>query len=322
MTSIHELSLRLGIAASLVCAAGPAGSQNYPAKPIRLFTSAVGGGADFAARIVAQELTTAYGQPVVVENRGGAGFVAAEIVAKAPPDGYTLLVYGPPFWIGPLMQKAAYDPVRDFMPVVLAISSPNILAVHPSLPVKSVRELIALAKSRPGTLNYASGQSGSSNHLAAELFKAMAGVDIVRVTYKSGGSSINDLIAGQVQLSFSSVAIVGPHVKAGRLRGLAVTSAQPSALAPGMPTVAASGLPGYQSVSTLGVFAPIKTPMAIVNQLSLEITRALQQPESRGRLFKSGAEVVGSTPEQSLAEIKADIGRLGKVIRDADIRGE
>ena len=310
------------LAGLIALGAAPAFSQGFPNKPIRMLTSAVGGGADVAARVIAQELTAGIGQQVLVENFGGAGYVAALQVMKAPPDGYTLLAYGPPFWIGPLMTKAPYDPLRDFIAVSLAISSPNILVVHPSVPATTVREFVALAKARPGSLNYASGQSGSSNHLAAELFKAMAGVDLVRVGYKSGGSAITDLIAGRVQVSFSSAPIVGGHIKAGKLRALGVTSAQPSALAPGIPTLSEAGVPGYESSSIIGVFAPARTPAAVGTRLNQEISRGLQRPEVKDRLFKAGSEPMESSPEQAAAYLRNDVDRMGKVIRDAGIREE
>jgi tripartite-type tricarboxylate transporter receptor subunit TctC len=301
---------------------GLAYGQGYPTKNIRVLTAGVGGGADLSARVIAQELSISLGQRLIVENRGGAGFVAAETVAKAPPDGYTLLVYGPPFWIGPLIEKAPYDPLRDFVPITLTISAPNILAVHPSLPVKSVKELIALARRSPGALNYASGQSGSASHLGTELFAAMAGIKLVRVPYKSGTAATMDLVAGNVHLSFSSVVPLGPLMVAGRLRGLAISTAQRSALAPDMPTVAESGLPGYESTAAIGVFAPARTPTTIVSQLNQEITRTFRKPELKEKILNMGSEVVASTPEQSAAEIRSDMARLGKVIRDLGIRAE
>ncbi len=317
-----QMAVALSSLGIVFAGSGPIYAQSYPAKPIRVFTAGVGGGADLSARIIAKELPARLGQPMTVENRGGAGYVSADIVAKAPPDGYTILVYGPPFWIGPLMEKTSYDPLRDFIPITLTLSAPNILAVHPSLPVKSVKELIELAKRRPGALNYASGQSGSSNHLGAELFKAMAGVNILRIPYKSGTEATNDLVAGNVQLSFSSVVVALPLMAAGRLRGLAISTAHPSALAPGMPTIAQSGLPGYESTTMIGVFAPAKTPLPIVNQLSQEITRAFRIPAIKESMFKTGTDLIGSTPEESMAAIKSDMARLGNVIRDAHIQLE
>lgn len=304
----------------MVPGASMASGQNYPSKPIRIVTAAPGSGNDFAARLMAPGLTGSLGQPVIVDNRG---IIAIETVAKAPPDGYTLLFYGTVLWLAPFLRdNVSYDPVLDFSPVTWATNSPNILVVHPSLPVKSVRELIALAKARPGELNYGSGSAGSTSHLAAELFRAMAGVNIVRISYKGAAPALNDVIAGQVHLIFPSASSVMPHVKSGRLRALAVASAGPSALAPDLPTVAASGLPGYESASILGIFAPAGTPATIINRLNHEIERALNRTEVKQRLFNSGAEVVASSPERLAATVKSEMARLGKVIRDAGIRGE
>jgi tripartite-type tricarboxylate transporter receptor subunit TctC len=294
--------------------------QNYPSKPIRIVTAAPGSGNDFAARLMAPGLTGSLGQQVIVDNRG---IIAIETVAKAPPDGYTLLFYGTVLWLAPFLRdNVSYDPILDFSPVTWVTNSPNILVVHPSLPVKSVEALIALAKARPGELNYGSGSAGSTSHLAAELFKAMAGVNIVRIPYKGAAPALNDVIAGQVHLIFPSASSVMPHVKSGRLRALAVASAEPSALAPNLPTVAASGLPGYESASILGLFAPAGTPATIINRLNQEIERALNRAEVKQKLFNAGAEVVASSPERLAATVKSEMARLGKVIRDAGIRGE
>jgi tripartite-type tricarboxylate transporter receptor subunit TctC len=305
----------------LVLGAGFASSQSYPNKPIRIVTIEAGGGGDLAARLIAQGLSGSLGQQVLVDNRGG-GVIAIEIVAKAPPDGYTLLLYGGTLWIGPLLQKVSWDPVRDFSPITLAVTFPNIVAVHPSMPVKSVKELTALAKARPGELNYGSGSIGASTHLAAELFKSMAGVNIVRVPYKGGGPATIALVTGEVQLMFATVGLVTPHVKSGRLRALAVTTAQPSALAPGLPTVAASGVPGYESASILGILAPAKTPEGIINRLNQEIVRALHRPEVKERLFSSGVETVGSSPVELAATMRAESAKWGKVVKEAGIRAE
>src|SRR5688572_22193939 len=226
-------------AALMLLVAGGAWGQSYPVKPIRIVTPGSGGAADFAARLIAPGLTAALGQQVIVDNRSST-IIPGEIVSKAPPDGYTLLIFGAPFWIGPLLEKTPYDPVRDFQPITAAVRQPNILVVHPSLPVKSVRELIVLAKARPGVLNYASVATGSSSHLAGELFKAMAGVSLVRVPYKGSGAAMVALVSGEVEVSFASAGTVAGAVRSGRLRALAVTTAHPSPLVPGLPTVAAS----------------------------------------------------------------------------------
>jgi tripartite-type tricarboxylate transporter receptor subunit TctC len=294
--------------------------QNYPNRPVRIVTAAVGGSGDILARLIGHALTPNLGQQVIVDNRGGLGDIAAQIVAKAPPDGYTLLIYASIIWLAPyLRDNVTWDPVRDYAPITLATASPNVLLVHPSLPVKSVRELIALAKARPGQLNYSTGGSGSSNHLAMELFKSMTNTDIVRILYKGTGPAVNAAIAGEVQVLFSTPAIVEGPVKAGRLRALAVTSPQPSRLFPGLPTVAASGVPGYESQSIFGIWTPAKTPAPIIERLNQEIIRVLNEADVKEKLFAAGVEPVGSTPDQFLAVMKSEMTRMGKVIKDANI---
>ena len=296
--------------------------QDFPTKPIRLVVPGTGNSFDIAARLIAQGISGPLGQPVIVDNRAN-GTIAAETVAKAPPDGYTLLVNGSNLWLLPFLQSnVPYDPVRDFLPITLTTRSPTILVVHPSLPVKSVRDLIALAKSSPGRMNYASGSTGSTNHLAAELFKSMAGVNIVRIGYKGSGPALVDLIAGHVQMMFSVTGSVAPHMKSGRMKALAVSSAQPSTLAPGLPTVAASGLPGFSAVSDAGMFAPAKTQAAIITRLNQEVVRVLNSAEVKEKFLGTGVETVGSSPEQLAATVKADSARLGKLIKDAGIREE
>lgn len=310
------------IAAGLI-ASGLASAQTYPAKPLRVITAEPGGGNDFAARVIGQAVAPKLGQPWIVDNRGGAGgAIAAEAVAKAPADGYTLLVYPGNVWTIPLLRKNARYEVKDFAPVTWAARSPSTLVVHPSLPVRTVRDLIALAKARPGHLSYGSGGVGASTHLAAELFKSMAKVDILWVPYKGNGPAMNDLIAGQVQLMFGTAGTVTPHVNAGRVRAIAVTSAEPSVLAPGLPTIAASGLPGYESISIYGVYVPAGTPEAIIRQLNLAIVSVLNTPEVKERFLNVGMEVVGSSPEQFAAAIKVDEARLRRVITEAGIRAD
>ena len=297
--------------------AGAAFAQDFPSKPVRMVTSAPGGGGDVIARLIAQAISGSLGQQVIVDNRGGV--ISSETVAKAPPDGYTLLSQPNSFWLLPFMQNVSYDPVRDFLPVSLTVTSPNVIVVHPSLPVKSVKELIAFAKARPGQLNFAAGSTGSSSHLAAELFKMMAGINIVYIPYRGAGPALNDTLGGQVSLLFSNTAAAGPHIKSGRLRGLAVTSAKPSALAPGLPTAASSGLPGYEAAAIYGVFAPAGTPATLVTRLNQEIVRALNRPDVKEKFFNAGVEVVASSPEQLATIMKSDMVRLGKVIKDAGI---
>jgi tripartite-type tricarboxylate transporter receptor subunit TctC len=317
-----RLSHSLGayVAGAIACA--PVCAQDFPKRPLRIVASEAGGGGDFAARVLAQGLTANFGQPVVVENRGG-GVIAGELVAKAPPDGYTLLLYGNTFWLLPLMRsQMPYDPARDFVPVSLAARATNVLVVQPALPAKSVAELVAFAKARPGALNYGSAAAGTANHLAAELFKAMAGIELVRVPYKGTSSVLNALLAGQVQLIFANSVSVTPQVRAGRLRALAVTSLEPSALFPELPTMAAAGLPGFESVSVHGIFAPARTPASLVNRLNAEIGNVLNRVDVRERFLASGAEIIAGSPEQLAAAMKNEIARLGKVIRDAGIRDE
>jgi tripartite-type tricarboxylate transporter receptor subunit TctC len=305
-----------------VLGAGVVSAQGYPDKPVRMVTAEVGGTADLVARIIAQGLTERLGQQVIVDNRGG-GVIPGGIVARAQPDGYTLLYYGSTIWLAPLLQdKIPYDPVRDFAPISITTVAPNVVVVHPSVPVKSISELLALAKAQPGKLNYASGSSGAASHLAAEVFRSMAGVNIVRVPYRGNGPALNAMLAGEVQLMFATVGSVVPHIKSGRLRALAVTSAQPFALLPGMPTVAASGLPGYESGSTSGLFAPAGTPSGIVNRLHQETVRVLARPDIRERLANAGLEAIGSSPQQFAAAVKSEMTSIGKVIKAAGIRGE
>ena len=305
----------VGIAA----AAGAAGAQDYPARPIRFVTAAVGGGIDFTARLLAAGLTERLNQQVIVDNRGGTN-VAPQTVAKATPDGYTFLIHNNTVWIAPLLDNVPYNHEKELWPIMLTSRSPNILVVHPSLGVGSVKELIALAKSNPGKIDYASGPVGASNHVAAELFKSMAGVDLVRIGYKGGGPALNDVVAGQVKVMFATAGSVTSHVQSGRLKGLAVTSAEPSPLVPGMPTLAASGVPGYSSEAIYGFWAPARTPAHILKRLHQEAVQVLNQPEMKERFFKSGVETVASTPEQFAAAIKSEAARLAKVLEAAGIR--
>ena len=269
-------------------AAGGAGSvsgQDYPSKPIRIFASTPGGGTDLAARVLARGVAPGFSQPVIVENR--AAFISIETVAKAPPDGHTLLVIGVPLWLAPFLQdNVPWDPVKDFQPITTLTRQPTFLVVHPSLPAKSVKELIALAKAGRGALNYGSGGTGTSSHLSAELFKSMAGVNITRVNYKGVTQAVNDLLGGQLQLMFATPSSVAAHVKSGRLKALAVSSAQPSALDPGLPPVART-LPGYELIEILGLLAPAKTPAAIVGRWNQAVVRFLDNAELKEKFFST-----------------------------------
>ena len=293
--------------------------QAYPRKPIRIVTSAVGGGTDFVARLIAQELTAPLGQPLIVDNRPAVAL--GDILPKAPADGYTLMVGGESLWVGALLRKVSYDPLRDFAPVTLAVRSHNVLTVHASVPVKTVRELIDLAKAKPGALNYGSASIGSATHMAAELFKSLAGVNIVHIPYKGSGDLIISLTGGQVQLAFASITSVAPHIKSGKLRALAVTSIKPSALVPDLPTVAAT-VPGYGSGGETVVFAPPGTPASIIGRVNREIVKVLNQPDVKTKFLNAGLEVDGGTPEALTAWIRSEMARWGKVIQDAGIKVE
>jgi tripartite-type tricarboxylate transporter receptor subunit TctC len=306
------------IALVLVPGVAAFAQDTYPSKPVRLVVPAVGGGSDLVARIIAPRVSEVLGQQLVVDNRGA---IAPEIVAKAPPDGYTLHVNGSPLWLLPLLRPAAWDPLRDFVAIAMPVTSPSILAVHPSLPVKNARELIALAKARPGQLNYAAGTIGAAPHLAAELFKSMTGTDIVRVPYKGSGPALIGLMTGEAQIMFPGASGT-TYVKQGKIRALAVGSLEPSPLLPGIPTIAASGVPGFESVSPQGVFAPAKTPPAIVAKLQQEIARALNAPEVKERAFASGNQVVANSPDAFGAWLRTDIDRAAKLIRKQGIKEE
>jgi tripartite-type tricarboxylate transporter receptor subunit TctC len=315
-----QVRLALGIFAYglLMVSAGPASGQGFPAKPVRVVTAEAGGGNDFVARLVQPGLTAGLGQAIIIENRSG--ILSGETVAKAPPDGYTVLLTGSTFWVQPFFREVPYDAIKNFSPITMATRSPNILVVHPSLPVKSVKELIALARARPGELNYASSSPGSPSHLTAELFKSLTGVKIVRINYKGTGPALTGSMGGHVQLMIAPAGAVAPYIKpGGRLKPLAVTTAQPSALVPGLPTVAAT-VPGYEVVSIIGFFAPARTPDAAIGRLHQEIARVLHRPDVKERFFSSGAEAVGSTPEQFGAAMKSEMAKWGKLIREAGLR--
>ena len=306
---------------AMISGMGAGYGQDYPNKPIRIVTASPGGGTDFVARQIALGISGPLGQQVIVENRPS-GVIPGETVAKSAPDGYTLLATGGILWMGPLLQKTPYDAVRDFSPISLTATSPNVVVVHPSLPVKSVKELIALAKSKPGELNYGAAGVGGSSHLSGELFNAMAGINIVRVAYKGTPVVITELIGGQIQVAFSSATSVAPHIKSNRLRALAVTSVEPSALVPGAPTVAAAGLPGYEAAGLDAIMAPAKTPAPIINRLNQEVVRTLNRPDVKEKLLTVGSESATASPEATAAKIKSEIARWGKVIKDAGIKGE
>ena len=301
-----------------------AGAQDYPNKTIRIVVPFPPGGAtDVVTRIVAQKLTDQFGRQVVAENRGGAGgILGSETVAKAAPDGYTLVMgtTGTHAINASLYPKLSYDPVRDFAPVTRTALLPNMIVAHPSVPAKSVRELIALAKKRPGELTYAS--SGSALYLSGALFTSMAGIELIHVPYKGGGQAMPALLGGEVALSFATVVSSLPHVKTGKLRALGVTSAQRTPAAPEYATVAESGLPGYEAVAWYGVLAPAATPREIVARLNAEIVRALKLPEVQQLLLAQGAETVSDTPEHFAAILKADVAKWSEVVKKSGAKAD
>jgi putative tricarboxylic transport membrane protein len=309
-----------------VLLAGLARGQDYPAKPIRFVVPfAAGGGGDIIIRAVAQKLTERLGVSVVVDNRGGAGgTVGTELVARSAPDGYTLVMANvAPMAINvTVYRNLPYDPVKDMTPITLLASFPNLLVVHPSVPATSVKALIALARTHPGRLTYASAGSGSTTHLAAEFFRSQAHIDLVHVPYKGGGQALIDLLAGQVTMYFGSMPASLPHAKSGRLRALAVTSLARSTAAPDIPTVAESGFPGFEAVTWIGAAAPAGVPPAIVSRLNIELVHIMQLPDMRERLLAQGAEPQFDTPEQFAGYIKSEIGKWAKVVRAAGISAQ
>jgi len=318
--------LRLIVLVCCALLALPVYGQDYPRRPVRLIVPfPPGGGNDIVARAVAQELGKSLGQQFVVDNRAGAGgAIGAELAARSPADGYTLFLGGVgSHVVNPsLHAKLSYDPIRDFAPVTLIASAPAVLVVHPSVQAASVVELTALAKANPGKLNYASNGNGSSAQLAAVLFESMAGVRMTHVPYKGVSQALVDLMSGEVQLMFGTIVAISPHIKAGRLRALAVTGKSRSGLLPEVPTLAEAGLPGYEAGSWYGILAPAGTPGAIVARLNAEINHAMRQPEVRERLAAEGAETIGGTPEEFALHIKAELARTGRLMREAGIRME
>lgn len=308
-------------AALLACAS--LALADYPDKSIRLVVPwPPGGGTDVFARLIGQQMSEDWKTPVVVDNRpGAAGNIGAEVVAKAPADGYTIMLATITIATSPAMYKSlSFDPLRDFAPITLVAGVPHVLVVNPSLPVKNVRELIALAKREPGKLNYASAGVGSPFHLAAELFKLLSGTNIVHVPYQGGGPAVTALLGNQVQLTFANMVAVLPQVRAGKLRALGVTSAQRSPGAPDIPTIAESGLPGYDFSSWFGFFAPAGTPREIVARLNREIVATLKRDAISQKLTAQGADIVGSSAEEFSRYVAAETEKWGKVIRQAGIK--
>ena len=314
------LPLSLALNAGVAAAQGPA----YPVKAVRIVVpSSPGGGTDILARVLAQKMSEGLGQQFVVENRPGAGqVIGIEAVARATPDGYTLLMAASAIVINEVLYaKPPYDTLRDFAPVTQVASLPNILVVHPALPVKSVRELIALAKTRPAQLNYSSAGSGTSPHLSMELFRLMADITLTHIPYKGSGPATVDLVAGQVQLSMPNVLTALPQIKGDKLRGLGVTSSKRATGLPDIPSIAET-LPGYEAIQWYGVLAPAGTPREVVSKLQAEIARILVLAEVKERLAADGADAVGSRPDEFAAYIRAELTKWGKVVKTGGIKLE
>ena len=309
-------------AATLVPPIAAAQAPAWPAKPVRIIVpTSPGGGTDIVTRVLAAKLGEAFGQSVVVENRPGAGqILGTEFVARASADGYTQLMAASAIVLNQVLaKKPPYDTLRDFAPVTVAATLPNVLTVHPSLPAKSLKQLIALAKARPGMLNYSSAGAGTSPHMSMELLRSMAGIDIVHIAYKGTGPATADLLAGHVQLSMPNTLTAVPYLRSERLRALAVTSARRAAALPDVPAIAEAGLPGYEAIQWYGLFMPVGTPRDAVNRMQSETSRALQAPDVAKRLAADGAEAGGTSPEAFTAYVKSEIEKWSRVVRDAKL---
>jgi len=309
--------LRL-LSALLLCVGVSAGAQDYPNRPVRMVVPyAAGGGVDIVARAVSQELAKRIGQPVVVENRTGAGSnIGSDFVAKAAPDGYTLLMASPANAINmSLYRKMPYDTQRDLAPVALVGAVPSVLVTNPALPAKTVAELVALAKAKPGSLNYGSGGSGTSEHLSAEMFKSLAGIDVVHVPYKGGANAMTDVMSGQLSLMFTNMLGAMPHIRSGKLQAIAIADSRRSASLPDVPTFAEAGFKDYEVSVWWGVMAPARTPAPVIVYLNREIVAALGAPELKGRLDGMGARIIGGTPEQFGAFVATEIGRWTRAVQ-------
>jgi tripartite-type tricarboxylate transporter receptor subunit TctC len=314
--------------AALLCLTGGgafAADAQYPTRPLRIIVpQSAGGSTDLVARLVAQKLSESMGQSVVVDNRPGAGsIIGTDLVAKATPDGYTLLVVASSITLNPTLHKnLPFDPIRDLAPITQLSAFPNMLVVHPGVPAKSVQELVALAKAKPGQLNYGSSGAATGTHLSAELFKLMTGVDMVHVPYKGGAPAVTALLGGQVQLNFATLPSVLPHVRSNRLRALGVTTIKRSPAAPEVPTIAEAGVPGYDHGPWNGMLAPGRTPKAIVARLNTEAAKAAHTPDMRSTLAHEGAEPVGNSAEEFGKIIKEETAKWAKVIRAAGIKAD
>ena len=304
------------IACTVALATVQAFAQVYPAKPVRLIVGfPAGGGTDILSRVIARKLVDTWPHALIVDNRPGAdGAIATELVAKSTPDGYTLVMVSNAHTITPFQRKLGYDPVKDFAPVTLVAANPNLLLVHPSLPVRNVKELVALAKAHPGQLAYGSSGGGTSPFLAMELFKSMTGTNIVHVPYKGSGPASIDLIGGHIQLMFGAVATTLPHVKSGKLRAIAVSSPKRWPSVPDLPTVSESGVPGFEAATWYGVLAPAGTPQPIIAKLNTEIAGVLHLPDVRAYGMEQGFETIGNKPEEFAEVIRRDMEKWGKLM--------
>ncbi|MGQ0522437.1 MAG: Bug family tripartite tricarboxylate transporter substrate binding protein [Betaproteobacteria bacterium] len=320
------LAFIAGGGGSLLHAAEQGGEvKNYPNRPIRLIDPyAPGGGSGVLARLVGAKLADAWGKQIVVDNRpGAAAAIGTEIAVKAAPDGYTLLMgTSGSIAISPNVNKVPYDPIKDLAPITQTSGQAMLVVLHPSVPINSVKELIGTAKAQPGKLIYSSSGAGGSGHLAVELFQSIAKVSMTHVPYKGSGPAVLALLGGEAQLGFTNILAVLPHVNAGKLKAIAVTSGKRANAAPSIPTLAESGVPGYEATSWNGMFAPAKTPRAIIDKVHAEVVKALNSPDVRDKLVAMGSDPVGSTPEQFQAFIRKEHARWGKVIRDNNIRAE
>lgn len=326
---VHALNILTGVfllvGSSVVHGQPAGGAAKYPSKPIRwVVPSTAGGGNDVMARLIGAKMTQHWGQPVIADNRPGAGgIIGSDIVAKATPDGYTILIVAGGFAINPfLYKKMPFDPVKDFERIVYLANAPLVLVVHSSVPVKSVQELIALAKSKPGELNYATSGIGTTSFLASELLRYMTGVRMVHVPYKGAGATAAAVISGQVHLAATIPNATVPHIRAGRVRALGVTSSKRLGIIPEVPTVAEQGLAGYEVVTAFWVLIPAKTPKSIINALNAEINRILQMPETRQEFEAIGFTPVGGTPEELTAVLRSEMARWSKVLKEVGVRPE
>jgi tripartite-type tricarboxylate transporter receptor subunit TctC len=310
----------------MLAIAGAAGAQTYPAKPIRVIVAfAPGGGTDILSRAIGQKLTEAWGQPVIVDNRPGAGGnIGTELVAKAPPDGYTLLATSSgPFVIAPSLHgRRPYDPVADFAPITLSVTYPYLLVAHPSVPARTIRELIALARSKPGALTCASGGIGTPPHLATELFNMMARVKLTHIAYKGTGAALIDVLGGHVDLIFGNLPSQLPYIRSGKLRAMGISTPRRSALLAQVPTISEAGVPGFEASAWFGWFAPAATPRETITKLQGEMSKIVHGTDMKSRLVNEGAEPVGNTPAQFAEYMKADSAKWARVIKSANIRPE